>query len=460
MKTALIQFGTEESYGLLFVAKELYLLEENFHFFDAEEKNCLQKVTAYAPDFAFFSPMTVYYPKAKAISLSIKKSLPGCISVFGGHHAASVPEIIEENGVDAVVRGPAKGAVNRIMEGETGFIASGFTTPDDLGIPHRKTCFEDIPRLAHRYRKFMLSMPGCPWNCSYCSSASGHVQKRFGKETLKSYYLSRRPIPHLIQEAKEIISYPTYEIEWVDDDIFAGEDAEPWLLDFVAQWKKKIGLPLYVSTTSLSALRVSDNLLSSLKGMVSAIGLGIQALRQDSLKLFNRSWDNEARMKEAYNRLVSHGYSVNLQAIVGLPVEDPAEDAMETLLGLIRIGRGSICSIYPLEIYPGTKMEKYVKENGFLMNPACSGDTNTGVPSLLFSQEENKRIQNICKLGTMMVKYGMDERWIRPLLDIDLPAGVSRMLSETRYFECVQDRLKSKGEEIFPGILKSTHFRF
>ncbi len=49
---------------------------------------------------------------------------------------------------------------------------------------------------------------------------------------------------------------------------------------------------------------------------------------------------------------------VNLQGIVGLPIDDPVEDAIETLKGIQRIGPGSICSVYPLMVYPGTELSK------------------------------------------------------------------------------------------------------
>jgi hypothetical protein len=157
-------------------------------------------------------------------------------------------------------------------------------------------------------------------------------------------------------------------------------------------------------------------------------------------------------MKSAYDRLVSFGYAVNLQAIVGLPLADPVEDAIETVKGLQRIGPGSICSVYPLQIYPNTIMERYCAEHNWPLNDTALGDTNTGIPAIAFPPEVIRKLRNICKLATFFVKYTIDERWMRVLLDIDFSDATSQAISMERYYECVVDRLGETGKEIFSEI--------
>lgn len=460
MKVALITFGNEESYGLLFVGGELLRFGQTIRYFDAEMKDMVKEVTDWQPDFIFFSPMTTFFSAACEVCREIKKRLPEVTAVFGGHHATSCPEISEMAEIDAVVIGPARGSIEKILAREKGVIKTVPTTPDDLAMPAREQYYRDIPRMAKRYRKIMLSMLGCPWNCSYCSSSCGHMHEIFGVEAHKRYFLSRRPLDVIIAEAKEIIKYNTVEIEWVDDDMFCGPDVETWIPEFISCWKKEIGLPMYISTTSHYALKVSDNVLGALREIVNCLGVGIQAIRSQSLKLFNRSWDNEVKMKAAYDRLTSFGYAVNLQCIVGLPVDDPLEDAIDTIKGMQRIATGSIISCYPLQIYPGTALQKYCMEKGFPLNDACNGDTNTGISGIAFSPKVTRQIRNICKLATLFVKYGIDEKWMRALIDIDFDDQTSRHLSMVRYYECVTDRLKEKGEQIFNDILSSMHLKY
>lgn len=454
---ALVCFGNEENYGLLFVGGELLLFSQNIRYFDATISTVTDDILAWNPDFVLFSPLTNYFPAALRILREIKRERPDTTSVFGGHHASSAPDIIDLPEIDVVVVGPVRGSVEKILTGETGIIRTRLTTPEDMPMPARKEYYRDIPRLATRYRKFMLSMLGCPWNCSYCSSSAGHMKDVYGPAPHKRYYLSRRPIPVLIEEAKEIMHLgKTEEIEWVDDDIFCGADIETWLPEFVEAWEKEIGLPMYVSSTSALALNVSDHTLATLKRIVNCMGIGVQSIRPESLKLLGRAWDGEKTMKKAYDRLVSFGYSVNLQAIVGLPVADPVEDALETVKGLQRIGPGSICSVYPLQIYPGTAMEKYCADNNWQLNEQAVGDTNTGIPAISFSPLDTQSLRNICKLATFFVKYNIDERWMRVLLDIDFSERTSQALSMERYYECVVDRLGEKGKQIFEDIQRGT----
>jgi len=455
----MIAFGNEESYGLLIVGGELLQHNQKIKFFDAEE-NIARRVCRWKPDFIVFSPMSTFFPKALKISRQIKKILPEAISVFGGHHAMASPSISRMKGVDIVVVGPVRGAVRQILKQKQGLIYTAPTTPQDLVLPARKEYYRDIPRMANRYRKIMLSTLGCPWNCTYCASASGHMREIFGDTAHKRYYLSRRPLADIITEAKELLKYKTKEIEWVDDDMLFGSDVETWIPEFTKAWKKEIRLPMYVSTTSSSALKVSDNALATLRKICNCIGLGIQAIRPESLRLFNRSWDNEKKMKWAFDRLKSFGYAVNLQCIVGLPVDDPVEDALETIKGLQRIGSGSICSCYPLMIYPGTVMEKFCRAKGLAKNKKCNGDTNSGICGIAFPEKTIKQLRNICKLATLFVKYNISEPWMRALINVDLGDQASRELSTIRYFECITDRLRGKNSGSAKEIINSTKIRY
>lgn len=165
-------------------------------------------------------------------------------------------------------------------------------------------------------------------------------------------------------------------------------------------------------------------------------------------------------MKAAYNRLISFGYTVNLQAIVGLPVKDPVEDAMETVKCIQRVAPNSICSIYPLMVYPGTKIEQHCKDSGEGLYENCDGDTNSGVPNIKFDDLTTKRLKNICKLSTFFVKYNIDQRWMRILIDMDFDDEVSKNISMTRYYECVVDRLGDKGKQLFEQIQNTMKIRY
>jgi hypothetical protein len=443
-KFALIHLGNEESYGLLYAGTELKKYGE-IKFFDAEmDNNFLGKIISYAPTHICFSPMTAFYQQAKKIEIAAKTLIPGIISIYGGHHATNCGY---DCGDITVV-----GAVKNLDIKMLGIHYGGPTLPENLVTPAREEYFMDIPRMRNRYRKMMLSVVGCPFSCAYCSSASENTRKLYGDT--KSH-LVHRNMDDIFREA-HYIKDSTIEIEWVDDDVLYGD--RNWLMEFFIRWQDEIKLPMYVSTTSISALKADFDLLELMSKTVNCIGLGVQAIRPDSLKLVNRGWDSEKQIKKAYDKLGLF-FNVNLQCIVGLPVKDPIEDALDTIDGMVRIGKGSIASCYPMQVYPNTRMERYCKENGYTLNEKCLGDTNSGVPGINFGYDVNKNIVNICKLATMVIKYGIDRKWLISMLDIDL-SEASKSMSLQRYYECIKDRLPDNADSIFNTITQNMNVRY
>src|SRR5512145_2177668 len=109
-KIALICFGNEENYGLLFVGGELLQFDQEIRYFDAEEGVIAGEIIAWKPDYLFYSPLTRYFPAALDLLREVRLLLPGVVSVFGGHHSCSDPAIIEREETDVVVVGPVRGS--------------------------------------------------------------------------------------------------------------------------------------------------------------------------------------------------------------------------------------------------------------------------------------------------------------------------------------------------------------
>lgn len=107
-----------------------------------------------------FSPMTTFFNRALSIADKLHSS--SVTTVFGGHHTSSYPEISSYDQIDVVVVGPVRGSIKPIIDGYKGVFKSVLTTPDDLPMPVREQYYKDIPRIASRYRKVMISLFGCP----------------------------------------------------------------------------------------------------------------------------------------------------------------------------------------------------------------------------------------------------------------------------------------------------------
>jgi len=462
MKFALICCGNEESYGLLFVGSELNLFNQEIKYFDADRgDDVIDEISEWDPDFICFSPMIAFVDRSLFLCKELKIRNSEVISCFGGIYVFTNPDMVRDPDIDIVVVGPVRGAIEKILDGDRGVIKTELTTPENMSFPSREQYYNDIPRMRDRYRKFIVSIHGCPWNCSYCNSSSKLRKEVFGDDAFKRYFLHRRPVSTMIEELREINKLGnTYEIQWCDDDVFFGHNNEKWILDFARQWEKEFEFKSYIQTSSHSCLNASNKVLSEVRKIANCVGMGVEAIRPSSLKLFNRQWDNEDKIKRAYDRLVSFGYSVNMQVIVGLPVVDPVDDAIETIMGVQRIGAGSICSVYPLQVYPRTEIKKYCDKNGFGFHNTNKKDTNTGVVDIRFDSLTTKRLKNICKLGTMFVKYNISEEWMRALIDVDFDDDTSKKLSGVRYKECLSDRIKDATPNDINKIITNTNLRY
>ena len=200
-KFALVHIGNDELYSLEFVAAEIKKVGHEFRWFDSAESSFVEDVAVYEPDFLCFSPLTTFFTQAVTLSKQLKERLPEAKSVFGGHHPAAMPEVIELEGVDIVVTGPVHGTIEKIVSSNKEEVIEGDMISMVDIMPSRSEYFSSIPRIGERHRKMLMSHFGCPYNCSYCSISA--VRKRYGPKAYADYYLTRRPIENIIEEAKK-----------------------------------------------------------------------------------------------------------------------------------------------------------------------------------------------------------------------------------------------------------------
>lgn len=457
-KFALVHLGNDDSYGLCFVAGELLRQKQSIIWLDGDEPGIVEAIQDAAPDFVLFSPLSSNYSRSLEIARAVKEQKGKAMTVFGGHQVFALPDTIEQEGVDIVVKGPVHGTIKGILRAKPKTVLVGTPVSPTRMHPERTLYFQSIPRMATRHRKYVMSQFGCVYNCSYCSTSS--LRKFYGPKIYNQYWLSRRPIRHLIDEAKVLLQFHTQEVSFEDDDALAGPNPEVWLKKFSAAWKREIGIPLYANVTPNTVVKVSDEALRVLAGMVTSVQMGVQAARPESLRLFNRAFQTEAQVKAAYDRLTSFGIKTKLEVIIGLPVPDPVEDALETVKMCQRIAPGTFIACFPLMLYPGTRLFRHCVEKGVPLADECKFEWHTGVGSIRFDQETSRQIKNLTKMATMFVRYGVDERWMRALIKMELNEAASRELSECQYLESLLFRIGDSVRDEFDSILKSMHFQY
>ena len=338
--------------------------------------------------------------------------------------------------------------------------------------PALKEYFEQVPRMGSRERKYIMSHFGCVYNCSFCCTSV--TRKSYGAKAYKEYWLARRPVENMIEEAKLFLKYPTKEVSFEDDDVLygthEGADGTEWLSEFTKAWKKEINIPMYANVTPQTVVKATDEALATLAELADTITMGVQTTGGDSSRLFNRHFQDENQVIEAVKIMTGYGVKVKLEVIIGLPnidglCPDPVTDAIKTVQMCQRISREAPpdttwTSCFPLMLYPGTSLWEKAKKAGIPLSEACEFEWHSGEGSVKFDPLTMKRIKNMTKMATMFIKYDMSERWMRALLDIELTDTSSKQLGECQYLESLKFRLGDKIEEEFDDILKGIHFKY
>jgi radical SAM superfamily enzyme YgiQ (UPF0313 family) len=419
----------------------------------------VREVVDWQADYICFSPLTTFFPPALEFSRDVKSRCPDIQSIFGGHHVTAAPEVADLDGVDTVVVGPVYGTIEKIVEGTAGKILKGYPISVGKMTAARREYFEAVESIGSRHRKTIMSHFGCPYKCSYCSTS--RLKAEFGWKEYSKYWLTRRPIDQIIEEAKIFLEFSTKEVALEDDDMLYGKEIDVWLPEFTAAWKQDIGLPIFGNVTPSTVVKVSDKTLATLAELVAVVQMGVQAARRETLKLFNRQFQDEAQVARAVQRLTTHGIPVKLELIVGAPVADPVGDAVDTIKLAQRVAvPGTFVVAFPLMLYPGTALHKWCLKNNVPIRDDCSYDFYSGTGSVRFEPDIQKKLTNIAKLTAFFVKYNVDERWMRALIEMDLNDLAAKRIGESIYYESLRFRLGDQIDREFDKILQNTKFRY
>ena len=126
----------------------------------------------------------------------------------------------------------------------------------------------------------------------------------------------------------------------------------------------------------------------------------------------------------------------------------------------IAIGAGTFVSAFPLMVYPGTALQKWCLKNNVPLRDDCTYECYGGVGSILFDPNTQRKITNISKLAAFFVKYNVEERWMRAIIEMDLNNTASKRISESTYYESLRFQLGDQIDQEFDKILANTKFRY
>ncbi|MEI6438397.1 MAG: radical SAM protein [Candidatus Omnitrophota bacterium] len=380
------------------------------------EQGTVALARSFAPGVVAYSVMTGEHGRMLAFNRLLKKEI-SFLAVFGGPHTTFFPDMIQEEGVDAICVGEADEAFpefcRRVAEGgdyrhSPNFwcrhgaevvknpLAPLIRDLDTLPFADRAVMYEADPALRNEGRKMFFAARGCPQKCTYCFN-SRYNDIYQGKGPV----VRARSPESIVREIVEVKRQYPLNVVWIDDDNFLAKPG-PWFFRFAALYKEQVGLPLSVN---LRADFIKEEIIAALKGAgLDSAWMGIECGNEEKANAVLKRELTNAEIERGVAILHKHKVKIITQNLIGLPVADSEAMDLETLDFNIRLKPAFAWSsiLYP---YPGTAIEVYAREQGLLGKETLLLETNKRSTAFGFSPERVRWISNFHKLFGVVVRF-------------------------------------------------------
>jgi radical SAM superfamily enzyme YgiQ (UPF0313 family) len=377
----------------------------------SEETNYLHKLIDFDPDLIAFSTMTGLHKWVLRIAKEIKKKVDKPI-ILGGPHPTFFPEIIHQPPVDIVCIGEGEFAVLKLVDKmdrrediyhipnlwlkKDGQIIKNDLIPlvedlDDLPFPDR-TLYDGCKILRAVPAMKFLTGRGCPYRCAFCFNRTyNELYRGLGR------IVRKRGIDNLIEEIKEVKQKYRLKLVRFPDDTFSGN--RHWLLEFLAKYKKEIGLPF---TALAHANELDETVVKMMKStgclnIYFGVETGNERLRN---RILNKNLSNK-QILEAARILKKHKLKFGTYNMFALP-EETLDMAFETIELNRKIKPDyTINNIF--QPYPKTEIAEYAVRQG-LLDPHVEYLDTMNEGSIL-KLEDTDRLVNLSRFATLIIRF-------------------------------------------------------
>ncbi len=395
-----------------------------------------QYMSEYQPDIVGYSSMTGEHIPLMALNQELKEQYD-FFSVFGGPHTTFAPSFIEEEtSLDAACTGEGDlvfpELCRRMETGEKYWLTPTFDvrhegkvyrnplgdltpTLELLDFPDRQILYDADPRLSKLGTKYFMAARGCPYKCSYCFNVKYNENYK-GKGKVVRCRTPRQ----IIDEIKWVMErYPLDHVSFLDD-LFILKPKE-WLVEFSRLFKEEIGLQWSCTVRANTANLGGETTISMLSDSgLSWVWMGVESGDQKvANEILVRGLTNN-EITAATQLLHKYNVGTIAQNLIGLPVSNPIETDLVTLDFNIALqpslGHPSI--LYP---YPGSPIEAYAREHGYLEGEPEYMETTKRSSMLKFPLEEDKRkLENLHHLFGIIVRFPILRPYVEFLISLPL----------------------------------------
>jgi anaerobic magnesium-protoporphyrin IX monomethyl ester cyclase len=310
-----------------------------------------------------YSALTYMVNEYLAVNRKLKKRHE-FFSVFGGPHPTALPEIVEDEGVDAVCIGEGEFAmlelldalseggsparINNLWVKENGRVYKNPIRPllrdlDRLPFPDR-SLFSDHP-LFDREKMHVLTGRWCKHRCHFCFNSFYH---KIYPEI--EHVVIKRSVANVIEEIRQFRGrFPLRFIYFSDENL--ASDIH-WLEHFSTQYKRDVDLPFYCNIRADDATPQAISFLKEAGCHTMSFGIEIAdyGLRKDVLG----KDIPDSQIMLAAQAIRKNGIRLRTTNMIGIP-EIPIEKDLETIL-LNRNLRVDYACASRFTYYPGLPM--------------------------------------------------------------------------------------------------------
>ncbi len=417
-----------------------------------EPGDLLRKVREVKPDVVGYTAMTGEHTALAALNRDLKAE-NDFVAVFGGAHPTFFPQMIEEEGVDAICIGEGDEAFpefcSRLGAGEPFWLTPNFHVKhdgrifkneirplvaemDSLPLPDRTVLYDADPELARIGTKHFMTARGCPYHCTYCFNSTYNATYKNKGKVVRTH--SPRRVVEEVRWVKD--RYPLDHVYFIDDLFLLKPPG--WLEEFATLFKREIGVPF---SCTVRANVVRDETIRMLKDAgLRFTWMGVECGDEEAANHLLKRGLTNGQIRNAARVLADNGVRLITQNLVGLPVADAYVTDLKTLdLNIaIRPAFGWSSILYP---YPGTGIEAAARQSGHMTGTVPFLETNKKTSVLKFSSDmEKRRIENLHKLFGIIVRFPFLRKHVDFLCSLPLTSFYS-VLYYLWYGYCLKIKL-------------------
>jgi radical SAM superfamily enzyme YgiQ (UPF0313 family) len=417
----------------------------------------LEEVKKLSPDILAYSVASSHAPRYVEVNREIKK-VHNAFSLFGGPHPTFFPQMIEQEGVDAICTGEGEYPTLEIVTAmEAG---KDFTHVDTMAFningkvirnPNRpfinKEGLSDIPfpdrelirpfSVWNHRTGYIMAGRGCPYDCTFCFN-------RMSRDSQEGRWTRHRSVDNVLAELHWLKDkYKVIYVAFQDDTFILNKR---WLRDFLPRYAREIGLPFICNVRGDLADEEQVRMLAEANCTRVAMGLesGSEELRT---KILAKNISNEQIIHacDLFNR---YGIKVCGHNMFGVPGET-VETAISTIELNIRC-KTHINLFYFFAPYPGTKLGQIAQECGFSGEVEDIPREYQDCLASTIQLEDKEIIEKIGQCAHLFVSYPRLYRFAKTIFRL-LPGKALKLIFLSQLYRLKQE-LAKRGKAGLPSL--------